>query len=68
MVRRSKRKHVMMMTSVAGSASSCGGGSITTAAGGGSSGLRVRRSRRNIAARIDDNKLYGLDYGILPSD
>lgn len=31
-------------------------------------GGSVRRSRRKIAAQLDDNKIYGLDYGILPSD
>jgi hypothetical protein len=28
----------------------------------------IRRSRRNVAAKESDDKIYGEDYGILPSD
>jgi len=28
----------------------------------------LRRSKRRAAVEIDDEKIYGQDYGILPSD
>ena len=31
-------------------------------------GGKLRRSKRKLAAREDEHRIYGDDYGILPSD
>lgn len=63
-LRRSKRKSVKDAYTTIVSGSGDGGKGGMTSRGRG----RIRRSARKRALREIDEKIYGTDYGILPSD